>query len=201
MEADGDTLEGRIAEWRAYLRRHGTAQTPVLEELEGRLRDEAAALQEAGLDGGEAFLIAVRRVGVLDAATREFGRAHAGRLWEQAEGGSDADDAAGRPFLERALAVLVPGDGKAERTEAVVVLGLAVAAALLVKAPELFGVNIGGRNDDAAFYARNLSLFVLPLLAGYFVWKRGFDACARLVGCTGIRWRRGVRQRLPVRAG
>ena len=180
MEADGDTLEGRIAEWRAYLRRHGTAQTPVLEELEGRLRDEAAALQEAGLDGGEAFLIAVRRVGVLDAATREFGRAHAGRLWEQAEGGSDADDAAGRPFLERALAVLVPGDGKAERTEAVVVLGLAVAAALLVKAPELFGVNIGGRNDDAAFYARNLSLFVLPLLAGYFVWKRGFDAVRAL---------------------
>ena len=71
-------LEGWIAEWRAYLRRHRTAQTPGMEELEGRLRDEAAALEGAGLDGGEAFLIAVRRVGGLDAATREFGRAQPG---------------------------------------------------------------------------------------------------------------------------
>ena len=170
-------LEGRIAEWRAYLRRHRTAHTPVLEELEGRLRDQLASLRDAGLDGGEAFLIAVRRVGVLDADTREFGRAHAGRLWEQAEDGSDADDAAGRPFLERALTVLVPGDGKAARAEFVVVLGLAVAAALLVKAPELFGVRIGAADESGlGFYARNVSLFVLPLLAGYFVWKRGFDA-------------------------
>ena len=75
MEADAEMLEGWIAEWRAYLRRHRTAQTPGMEELEGRLRDEAAALEDAGLDGGEAFLIAVRRVGGLDAATREFGRA------------------------------------------------------------------------------------------------------------------------------
>ena len=80
-------LEGWIAEWRAYLRRHRTAQTPGMEELEGRLRDEAAALEDAGLDGGEAFLIAVRRVGGLDAATREFGRAHAGRLWEESATG------------------------------------------------------------------------------------------------------------------
>ena len=176
MEADAEMLEGWIAEWRAYLRRHRTAQTPGMEELEGRLRDEAAALEGAGLDGGEAFLIAVRRVGGLDAATREFGRAQPGRLWEEPATGPDGDDADAGSFLGRALTVLVPGDGKAPRTEFVIVLGLAVAAALLVKTPELFGVDIGGRSDDAGFYARNLSLFVLPLLAGYFVWKRGFGA-------------------------
>ena len=175
MEAHSEMLEGWIAEWRAYLRRHRTAQTPGMEELEGRLRDEAAALEDAGLDGGEAFLIAVRRVGRLDAATREFGRAQPGRLWEEPATRPDGDDADAGSFLGRALTVLVPGGGKAARTEFVVVLGLAVAAALLVKAPELFGVDIGGRSDDAGFYARNLSLFVLPLLAGYFVWKRGFD--------------------------
>ena len=84
MEAHSEMLEGWIAEWRAYLRRHRTAQTPGMEELEGRLRDEAAALQGAGLDGGEAFLIAVRRVG---ATRRGHARVRAGltpgRLWEE----------------------------------------------------------------------------------------------------------------------
>ena len=75
-------------------------------------------------------------------------------------------------FLGRALAVLVPDGGKAARAEAIAVLALATAAALAIKAPELFGVSLV---DDSEFYARNVSLFVLPLLAGYFVWKRGFD--------------------------
>ncbi len=30
-------------------------------------------------------------------------------------------------------------------------------------------------DTDAGFYAHNLSLFVLPLLTGYFVWKRRLD--------------------------
>jgi hypothetical protein len=40
---------------------------------------------------------------------------------------------------------------------------------MAVKAPALFGLQLG---EEAGFYARNLSLFVLPLLTGYFVWKR-----------------------------
>jgi len=52
-------------------------------------------------------------------------------------------------------------------------LGCAVAAALAVKAPTLFGYEIGG--DETGFYARNLSLFVLPFLAMYFIWKRGLS--------------------------
>jgi len=45
-----------------------------------------------------------------------------------------------------------------------------IAAALAVKVPALFGLQIDGGDD--AFYARNASFFVLPLLAGYFAWKR-----------------------------
>jgi len=45
-------------------------------------------------------------------------------------------------------------------------------AAVVIKVPELFGLQF---DEDAAFYARNLSLFVLPLLTGYFVWKRPLD--------------------------
>ena len=46
----------------------------------------------------------------------------------------------------------------------------AAAAALAVKAPELFGHSQIGYGDG--FYPRNISLLVLPLLTGYFVWKR-----------------------------
>jgi hypothetical protein len=42
-----------------------------------------------------------------------------------------------------------------------------------VKAPALFGIDV---KHHATFYARNSSLFVLPLLTGYFVWKRGVGA-------------------------
>ena len=54
--------------------------------------------------------------------------------------------------------------------ETIVVLMLAVAAALAIKMPALFGFEF---ETDEAFYARNASLFVLPLLTGYFAWKRG----------------------------
>ncbi len=179
IEAGENTLHSRIAEWRAYLERRRTARDPGLDELEGRLRDETAGLRDAGLDVGEAFLVALRRVGSIDAATREFGRAQAGRLWEQPEAGPDADDAGG-PLPGQGVAAIAPGGGTAARTELAAVLGLAVAAALLVKAPELFGVRLEG-GDDMGFYARNAGLFALPLLAGYFAWKRGLET-ARVLG-------------------
>ena len=61
----------------------------------------------------------------------------------------------------------------ATRNEMLVVLGLAVAAALAIKVPALFGVPLSPDNELPPFYARNASLFVFPLLAVYFVWKRG----------------------------
>ena len=63
-------------------------------------------------------------------------------------------------------------------TETLVVLGLAVAAACAVKVPALFGLRLDG--GDESFYARNASLFVLPLLTAYFVWKRGSGVAAGL---------------------
>lgn len=152
--ADG-TLEGEIAQWRAYLRKRQAVHSPDVEELEGHLRDQLIALTEAGLTGDEAFLVAVKRMGSLDELSREFAREHSERLWKQL--------------------VISPDDtaksGKATRTETFVVLSLAVAAALAVKVPALFGIQFDGHHDS--FYARNASLFVLPLLTVYFLWKRG----------------------------
>ncbi len=52
-----------------------------------------------------------------------------------------------------------------------VVVALTAAAALAIKVPELFGLQLT-EDADGLFYMRNISLFVLPLLTGYFVWKR-----------------------------
>ncbi len=104
--------------------------------------------------------MAVKRMGDLDTLSREFAREHSERLWKQL--------------------VVAPGasgdSGPWARSEAMVACCLAAVAALAVKAPELFGLRL---DEDAGFYARNLSLFVLPLLTGYFAWKRGSDPVTR----------------------
>jgi hypothetical protein len=157
-------LEEQIAQWRAYLRRRQAVHGPDVEELEGHLRDQLAALTEAGLSGDEAFLIAVKRMGNLDALSREFARAHSERLWKQLVVARDAADVS-------------PNTGRAE---ILVALCLAVAAALAVKVPALFGLRLSPNEEVPPFYFRNASLFVFPLLAVYFMWKRGWNAMSGL---------------------
>jgi hypothetical protein len=151
-------LEDQIAEWRTYLRRRRPLHSADVEELEGHLRDQLAALTDAGLAGDEAFLVAVKRMGSLDALSREFARAHSERLWKQLVTPPEA-----------------VGATNAGRNELFVVLGLAAAAALAVKIPTLFGHRIDPNQDFPLFYGRNASLFVFPLLTVYFMWKRGSD--------------------------
>ena len=71
---DGGALEHQITLWRDYLRRREAIHSPDVEELESHLRDQVAALEDAGLTGDEAFLVAVKRMGSLDALSREFAR-------------------------------------------------------------------------------------------------------------------------------
>ncbi len=177
-------MESLIAEWRTYLRRHGAIHALDSDEHEGRLRDQIAALRDAGLADDETFLIALRRLGQTDAASREFARERFERLWEQpvSDPVGEEEDERPLPIWERALTLLVPDpavgdDGRPTLIEFVVVLGLAVAAGLAIKVPEVFGYRL---IDGDAVYARNLSLFVLPMLAGYFVWKRGLSRRASL---------------------
>src|SRR5918998_735504 len=150
------SLEEQIDRWRSYLRRRQAIHAVDVAELEDHLREQVAVLVDAGLTTDEAFLVAVKRMGKLDALSREFAREHSDRLWKQL--------------------VVVPsdsGDKRARaRTDAIVAFCLAVAAAVVIKVPALFGIHL---DQDAGFYARNLSLFVLPLLTGYFAWKRRLD--------------------------
>ncbi|HEX7050864.1 MAG TPA: permease prefix domain 1-containing protein [Longimicrobiales bacterium] len=150
------TLEAQIGRWRSYLERRQAIRSVDVAELEDHLREQIAGLVEAGLAADEAFLVAVKRLGELDAISREFAREHSDRLWKQFV---TAPTDAGEPQT-------------AVRTDAIVAFGLAVAAAVAVKVPALFGLDL---NQHAGFYLRNAGLFVLPLLTGYFVWKRRPD--------------------------
>jgi len=155
METAGPevSLEEQIDQWRTYLRHRRAIHSVDVAELEDHLREQVAVLIDAGLAPDEAFLIAVKRMGDLDALSREFAREHADRLWKQL--------------------VVSPSDRgepqTASHTDAIVAFGLAAAAALAVKVPALFGMQL---DEDEGFYARNVGLFVLPFLTGYFAWKR-----------------------------
>ncbi len=157
---DAVSLEDQIDQWRSFLRRRQAIHSVDVAELEDHLREQVAVLLDAGLTADEAFLVAVKRLGSLDALSREFAREHSDRLWKQLVASPSES-----------------GDLQARwPSEAVVAFGLAVAAAVAIKAPALFGIPL--EETNAGFYGRNASLFVLPLLAGYFVWKRRLVAIA-----------------------
>ncbi len=150
-------LEAQIDRWRTYVQARQAISATDVDELEDHLRGQVADLRATGLDDDEAFLIAIKRLGNLDAVSREFAREHSERLWKQ-------------------LALLPHDDaesGPAWR-ELAVVLGLAVAAGLAVKAGAAW---IPG---DTGF-VRNASLLVLPFVAGYFAWRRRVPARVSVV--------------------
>ena len=106
------------------MRRRQSIHTVDVEELEDHLRSQVAELREAGLDEDEAFLIAVKRIGELEALSREFAREYSERLWKRLVLGDDSGES-----------------GAGWNREALVAVGLAVAAAVAIKVPELFGVS------------------------------------------------------------
>src|SRR6185503_8307937 len=77
------SLEQQIDQWRSYLRRRQAIHSVDVAELEDHLRQQVAGLVAAGLTTDEAFLVAVKRIGNLDALSREFAREHSDRLWKQ----------------------------------------------------------------------------------------------------------------------
>src|SRR3954454_3369527 len=78
-----EAVEAQIAEWRAYVVNAPGVNGHDVDELEDHLRHQMADLKVAGLTDDEGFLIAVKRLGDLDALSREYAREHSGRLWKQ----------------------------------------------------------------------------------------------------------------------
>ena len=113
-------LEEQIAAWRGYVSRREAIADRDVDELEDHLRGQIERLESSGLDEDEAFLVAVKRLGRLDALSREFAREHSDRLWKQ----------------------LMFADAPEQRrsTGTLLAAGLAIGAAIAVKIPALFGI-------------------------------------------------------------
>ncbi|HEX5133129.1 MAG TPA: permease prefix domain 1-containing protein [Candidatus Krumholzibacteria bacterium] len=148
-------LEARIGEWRQHFLKRQAIRAADVDELEDHLRSQVDALRDAGLDEDEAFLVAVKRLGDLDSVSREFANEYTERLWKQL--------------------VVSPGSGDASpaaQRDTWLAVGFAIAAAVAIKVPELFGLHMHGPDAAEAFYVRNIGLLVLPFLAAFFALKR-----------------------------
>ena len=148
-----ESVESQIAEWRAYVASAPGVNGHDVDELEDHLRHEIAELTQAGLTPDEGFLVAVKRMGDLDTLSREFAREHSGRLWKQLVLGADDETArASSGWLEDFV--------------------IAAAAAVAIQVARLAA---GFPDEEPTWFARDLSLFVLPFLAAYFARVRQLD--------------------------
>ncbi|MDQ4149562.1 MAG: permease prefix domain 1-containing protein [Actinomycetota bacterium] len=148
-----DGVESQIAEWRGYVAKAPAVDGRDVDELEVHLRDQIAELRAAGLTPDEAFLVGVKRIGDLDTLSREFAREHSGRLWKQLVlKGADEPARESRGWVET--------------------LAFAAAAAVAIQVARLAA---GFPEEEADWLFRNVSLFVLPFLAGYFARRRQLD--------------------------
>lgn len=155
---NNQTLEEHIREWRSYMQKRLPLHNVDLDELEDHLQNQSRALTESGLDEDEAFLIAVKRLGDVDSLTQEFSSEYLERVWKHLVLGKEGGE-----------------DSRIDWKDASTAIGMAVAAGLAVKLPELLGIPIDGPENNASFYIRNFCFFVLPFLAAYFAWKRSLS--------------------------
>jgi len=148
-----DSVESQIAAWRAHVADAPGVNGHDIDELEDHLRHQIAELNAAGLTADEGFLIAVKRLGDIDGLSREFAREHSGRLWKQ---------------------LLVGGDDEPARSSSgwFETLAFAVAAAVVIQVVRL---TAQAPDEEPTWLVRNLSLFVLPFLAGYLARRRQLD--------------------------
>jgi hypothetical protein len=155
-------VEAQIREWKSYLLRRRTIHEVDVDELEDHLRSQMSELGDVGLSNDESFLVAIKRIGAVSELSREFARERSSQMWKQLVlAGENVRGRSRLLYREIAITTLI-----------------AVAAALLFKAPALFGVNPfvdstdTQSNADASFYLRNAALLVVPCLVGFFACQR-----------------------------
>jgi hypothetical protein len=154
--AHDDELEAQVDRWRGYVHRRQVISSADVDELEDHLRGQVADLRATGLDDDEAFLVAIKRLGDMDAVSREYAREHSERLWKQLA--LVPDGTTGTPGA--------PGSPAPRWRELAVVIALAAGAGVAVRA------GVAWFGDDEVGFVRNVGLLVLPFLAAYLGWKR-----------------------------
>ena len=147
-------MESNIRAWSDHLRLRGKLKETDTIELENHLRDEIEDLTKAGLEPDEAFIISVKRLGNVNAISNEYSKINTESLWKHL--------------------LLEQSDNKAvskNRRNIMLVIVFSLISGTLVKIPELFGYQLFSGASDI-FYFKNLSLFILPLIAIYFLIDR-----------------------------
>ena len=146
-------LEKNIHAWSDCLRSQGHFKETDIIELESHLHDEIEDLIHAGLSAEEAFLISVKRFGDTHSVSREYSKVNTENLWKQ--------------LMLEPEPTGVSSENK--RTIGLVIL-FSFLAGTFFKIPELFGYSF---NDPQyqLFYFKNLSFFILPLIALFFLYK------------------------------
>lgn len=158
----GPELERRIAEWRGYAGRARSIEPAEAEELESHLRDRIEELRGAGLDDDEAFLIAVKRLGAIDAISREFARTNSSRLWKQLVAAPDRSER----------------DGAGGGLVTALLIGLAAAAVLqiirMLSIGSIPGIDGGETRGPVApvWFIRNAALVPVAAVAAWLLVRR-----------------------------
>lgn len=147
-------LESNISSWSNHLRSKGKLKENDVLELESHLRDEIDDLTESGLSQDEAFIISVKRLGNVNAISSEYSKINMTSFWKNLLVDQADRDA----------------ERKNRRNIAMVVL-FSLLAGTLAKIPELFGYQLLNP-DYTLFYFKNLSLFLFPFIALYFLLTR-----------------------------
>jgi hypothetical protein len=147
-------LEVQINSWRDHLRIRGNFTETDIRELEGHLRDQIDDLITSGLTADEAFLIGLKRLGNADAISNEYAKVNTDNLWKH--------------FM---LDPVNPQAERQNRRDIVMVVLFTLLAGTLLKLPELFGLKMSDAGSEL-FYVKNLSLFILPFVAAFFLIKR-----------------------------
>lgn len=142
-------LELNIRSWCDYLRSSGKLSEDDILELESHLREQIDDLIKNGLDKEEAFLISVKRLGNVNLISEEYSKVNTENLWKQL--------------------LVNPVDKKTKkrnRRDILLVVLFSLLSGTAAKIPTLFGLTI-----DSYVYLKNLSFYILPFIALFFMIK------------------------------
>ncbi|MEA4965589.1 MAG: permease prefix domain 1-containing protein [Oscillospiraceae bacterium] len=136
-------LEISIQAWSDRLRSRGKMSEGDVQELESHLRDEIEDLTQTGLAPDEAYIISIKRLGNVSAVSEEYAKLGMASFWKHL-------------LLEQ------PAHKTARRKALLTAAVCALLAGTAFKLPELLGCG-------ETLYFKNAGLFLLPLIALYFL--------------------------------
>lgn len=147
-------LEVNINSWCDYLRSKGKLDENEVKELESHLREQIDEFIEKGLAEDEAFLIGTKRLGNVNAISKEFSKVNTEKLWKNL-------------FLDSA--------DNAEKKRNLRDILLVIIFSLLAGTIAKFSNVLEFLHTGEVGYVKNLSFYILPFIIIFFVIKQSIS--------------------------